>query len=183
MIKSDDEACIVSVTMSTYFCLGPCANSFFGHVGMMTGSPHMYPEGSTTLRSWSIECQNPCFFKTPLIYMIHPILLLCQVNSSMECIDGWNSPPNVPWVEDVGNSCPFGNMFPKPVAAHLCPNIKNLYGTGGAMATLGPLRYLGCQAGFLCSASWKCTNAKERVCNTIQDKRSSKAVMDIGHCL
>ena len=42
VIRSDDDACNVSVTMSTYFFVGPFAKSFFGHVGTSNGSPQMY---------------------------------------------------------------------------------------------------------------------------------------------
>ena len=58
VIKSDNDACKVSVTMSTYFFLGPKAKSFFGHVGTITGRPQMYPGGSLTRKSWSGECAN-----------------------------------------------------------------------------------------------------------------------------
>ena len=48
VIKSLDEACVVSVTMSTHLCLMPRAKSFLGQVGARMGKPHTNPMGSLT---------------------------------------------------------------------------------------------------------------------------------------
>ena len=58
VIKSDDDACRVSMTMSTYFFLEPFAKNFLGHVGTSKGNPQMYPKTFLTRKSKVGEWSN-----------------------------------------------------------------------------------------------------------------------------
>ena len=64
VIKSDDDACRVSGTMSTYFFLGPFAKSFLGHVGTSKGNPHTYPKAFLTRKSKVGIPYSPIFVPT-----------------------------------------------------------------------------------------------------------------------
>ena len=173
MTKSDDDACKVSVTMSTYFFLGLEQRASLDTLGQSLVDPICTLVGLQHGNQTLVNVQTMLPQRT-IRRRLGPTLLLSH---ALRHEQYWQVEFRHPQTEmkDVGRVLSRGNLIPNLATTHLSPDIKELEWRCGTTATFGPQRYLGFHLGFFCTAAWKVDNAGARVCITNQDSRSRSA--------